>query len=514
MAGRAERIFFNSLSSYGRMLLGLFLGLATTRAALAVLSTDPATAKALFGVFALVLAVSTASTLLNESVRQAVVRHLALVAPGDGDAVRRVLSTGFVLALTSGLLASSTIVLAAPWLVSLFVVPPEVEAHAVACVRIFGVAHGLTALAIPWLAALRARDWFALENFLLVGQQATILLLVLGLGSLSTHTLPSLAIAYAGPPVVVAWILAALMALSEPTHRVRLEHVSRDTARGLFSLGGWWGLMGAATSLYERTDQILINLLLGPTFNAYYGVLVQLQTYVSSLVGAVSGVLLPTATRLNARGSEWDRQQFLLRATRYALLIAIPVTSLVTVLRRPLVHAWLGSGFDAVADILPLGMLLVLLRAPGAITWPYLAAADRLKWPTLVLVLDGVTNVGLSIFYVRVLELGLAGVLLGTISTSALRFALFQAPYVARLTGLTAARYWREGVGRPALSLALLAPALFLIHELDVGVAAASVLVALTGTAYAIGVWQWIFDPFERALAERVFARLRGVASR
>jgi O-antigen/teichoic acid export membrane protein len=514
MAGRAERIFWGGLSSYGRMLLGLFIGLATTRAALAALSGEPATAKALFGVFALVLAVSTTSTLLNESVRQAVVRYLALVPPGDRAAIRQVLSTGAALALTSGIAASAVIVLAAPWLVSFFVVPPEVEAQAVACVRIFGVAHGLTALAIPWLAALRAREWFALENFLLVAQQATVLLLVLALGSLATHTLPGLALAYAGPPVAVAWILATVMALSDSAYRVRLELVSRETARGLLSLGGWWGLMGAATSLYERTDQILINLLLGPTFNAYYGVLVQLQTYVSSLVGAVSGVLLPTATRLTAGGSDWDRQQFLLRATRYALLIAIPVTSLVTVLRRPLVHAWLGPGFDAVADVLPLGMLLVLLRAPGAITWPYLAAADRLKWPTLVLLLDGVTNVGLSIFYVRALDLGLAGVLLGTISTSTLRFALFQAPYVARLTGLSAARYWREGVGPPVLSLALLAPVLFVIHRLDVGVAGASVLVALAGTAYAVGVWQWIFDPFERALAERVFARLRGVASR
>jgi O-antigen/teichoic acid export membrane protein len=272
--------------------------------------------------------------------------------------------------------------------------------------------------------------------------------------------------------------------------------------------------MGAATSLYERTDQVLINLLLGPTFNAYYGVVVQLQSYVSSLVGALNGVLLPTATRLSVSGSDWERQQLLLRATRYALLLAIPVVSVLTVVRRPLVRAWLGPGFDAAADVLPLGMLIVLLRAPNAVTWPALTAMNRLKWPALVLLADAVANVVLSIVYVRVLGLGLAGVFLGTLSASTLRFAFFQGPYTARLTGLPPRRYWREGLGPPVLGLLFLAPASLAIERLAAGVPGTFALLALVNAAYAVGVWRWIFDPFERALAERSFARIRGVAWR
>ena len=514
MAGRAERILVNTLSTYGRMLIGLLLGLATTRAALAALSPEAARAKALFGVFALLLALSTASSLLNDSLRQALVRYLALIPSDDRVATRRMLSTGFALATGAGLVASAVMVLAAPWLVSLLVVPEPLTFQAVQCVRIFGVSHGLNAAAVPWLAALRSRDRFALENFTLVGQQMAILLLVMLVGTLSQDTLAGIAFAYATPPVVGAWLLAGTMAIRDDSCRIRVSFISKDAAREVLALGGWSGLISVATSLYERTDQILVNVFLGPTFNAYYGVVSQLQSYASSLVGAVNGVLLPTATKLSVAGTEWERQQFLLRTTRYSLFIAIPVTIVVTTLRKPLIHAWLGPGFEVAADVLPLGMLLVLLRAPNAVTWPYLTAANRLGIPALVLLVDGVTNVLLSIVYVRVFHLGLAGVFMGTISTSVLRFVLFQGPYTARLTGISPWRYWREGMGWPIVVLIPLAPTLFGIRRLDIGFLGTLLLLSIVGGAYAVGVWRWVFDSFERTLAERFFARIRGVARR
>src|SRR5262245_1211580 len=146
MAGRADRILVNSLSSFGRMGVGFLLGLATTRVALHVLAPEAVDARSLFGVFALLVTVSTTSSFLNESVRHALVRYLALIPPGDKDATRSMMSTGFAWAATTGVAVSTTIVVAAPWVVSLLTVPDHVRSQAVQCVRIFGMAHGLNAL--------------------------------------------------------------------------------------------------------------------------------------------------------------------------------------------------------------------------------------------------------------------------------------------------------------------------------------------------------------------------------
>jgi O-antigen/teichoic acid export membrane protein len=357
---------------------------------------------------------------------------------------------------------------------------------------------------------LLAADGYTVSNLLALVQQAWILIGVSSVYVLPVSPLCGLTLVWIVPGVLVGMLLAGWMVLRQPLLRLHWRFVHRDDCQQLWALGGWSSVVSVGSNLYERTDQVLINLLLGPAFNAFYAVVIQCETYIGRVVTVLTEVILPTASRIAVSGSLRESQQLVLYATRYGLMLAVPCVVAVTIFRRELVELWLGVGFEESIKILPLAMFLMLCRTPNFVSWPYLTAVNRLKWPALALLVDAMVNVALSILYVEVFDLGLTGILLGTLSTNLLRFALFQGPYLARQIELSSGRYWKEGFGRPMVSLLWLIPCLWLVQWLSLSGTTTLALVIGTAALYSLWTWIYLFEDYERTLFGNVLSHLTG----
>jgi O-antigen/teichoic acid export membrane protein len=508
MKSRASIIFVNSLSSYIRMGVGMILSLMITRTTLDVLAQKTSVAKELFGVFMLLTSITTAIQFLNNSTSQAMVSLMAVsLHKGDYEETKRFFNSGWV--MSTGIGSSIAILMAvlAPWIVASFNVPEGLVTAAKYVVYLSAVSQVMIAITQPWSSFLGAQDRYTLINILAVSQQ---ILTLLGLNLL--HFLPfdlliNLSLVWLAPSIVVGILQAAWM-MRKSFLRLNWRYVSYQESKQLFSLGGWSSLISFTSNLYERTDQILINLLLGPAFNTFYAVVIQLGNSVNRLVTAITGVLLPTASKIVASGTPWEKKELIIRSTRYVLILAMPSAFGICIFRREIIELWLGKGFEEAITVLPFTMFLVFSRIPIFVTWPYLTAANQLKLPALAMLFDGIINVALSILYVKTFNLGLVGIVLGTLSTNLIRFTCFQIPFVARLVKLSISEYWLSGYGRPSVPMLWLVPSICFLQSLNLAYSTTISLLIFIALMYLISVWFCVFDEYEHKIFTNMLNQL------
>lgn len=501
MARRATVIFINSLTSYIRMGLGLLIGLLTTRVALRVLADDPAHAKAIFGTFAVLLSIVGFTIFLNESLQAALVRFLAVAIHRDDRVqAKRLFSTGWAMSTIVGGIVAAVIAVAAPWLIRLFNIPPGLLAEARGTLWLMAGTHFLTAALQPWQAAVMAEDRFTLLNVTGLLQQAMILGGVVALQWLPGFRLLGLAAAMLLPVVLMMGVLAAWVAAKRAWFRLSLREIGQDKCRELLGMAGWNSLAAFSCSLLDRANQVVTNLLLGPAFNAAYAVTNQFQGYVVRCTNVLPSVLLPAASQIAVHGQQEHKQQLLVRATRYTLALAVPMTIGLSVFRAELLWAWLGPGFDEAIRVFPIAMLIVLVQCAAAASSIYMNASNRLRLPALVALMDGCTNVAMGLFFILVLRLGLSGIFLGTFLTSVFSRGLFFTAYAARLVGMRPVAFWRTAFVGPFLSIIWLLPVLVLIQRADLAPALFWPLIVGIVAAYAVWVWFTLFGSFERQL--------------
>ncbi|MGH9915268.1 MAG: hypothetical protein ACRD63_08285, partial [Pyrinomonadaceae bacterium] len=455
--------------------------------------------------FVLLMSVMSTSLFLNESLQKASVRYLTICFHGtDKDAIRRFFHASWAMSMVFGLVITFCVLIGAPFLISLFNISSSLSLQAIRVMQIAAFSHGVVSILQPWTASLLAQDRYTLNNVLNTLQQFLILFGLVLLSFIPVNfaggPLVQLAIVWLGPAVLIPLGTAAYVNFRSPLLRLNFKFLQWNECKQVISLGGWSTVVGLGSSLYERLDQIIINLFLGPVFNTFYGVVVQLENYVSRIVTALSEVILPTATRLGATGSRWEKQQLIVRATRYALTLALPCAGSIIVFRREIIEIWLGKGFAEAIYILPLAMLLMSLRVPMFITWPYLTAVNKLKWPAVALLIDALINVPLSILYLKIFHLGLFGVVLGTLSTNVVRFVFFQSPYIARQIEMPVWKYWNEAYTRPLVSAILFFAILFGIEWSSPSIIVTALAVALASAFYALSTWYWILEEYEQNL--------------
>lgn len=499
MASRARTILINSLSTYARMFLGLFIGLAITRVALRVIADDPEAAKEAFGVFVLATSLIGFGTFFNESLQNAMVRHLAAgFTPGDDEQAARWFSSAWCVYAVFGLAVAALTAVVGPWVILFFDVPDSLLPDTRGMIYVLAAIQVVNALGLPWIAALRAQDRFTLDNVRGLLTQLLVLAGLLALPYAPVSPMLALAAAWSAPNALTQAAIAAWVAFRQPSLRVRPGCVHRPYCKAMIHFGGWNGVIAFTSRLYEHTDQVLINLLIGPAYNTFYAVALQFQGYLTRIIMAFASVLLPTMTRIAVRGASQEARQMVTHATRYIMTLALPAVICVVIYRGHIIHAWLGAGFEPAIHILPLVMFLMLMRCPNQIAGSYLRAADRIKWPAIVMLVDGVANVFLSIILVVYLDLGLTGIVLGTVTTNVLSLLLFHAPYAARLLKMPLREYWLAGLTRPVVATLTYAPWLYLAERAGVHLYTHAAIAGLAATAYLFTILCWIFGDYER----------------
>ena len=486
------KVLHNTAWNLGRMLVSLGLGLVTLR--LYSDSLRAAGGPEFFGLFFLLLAISGLTGVVSMGQATAMVRSLSL----DLDKAERqkIYSSGVV--VTLGLaLVRAIILIALSWsLVDWFDVKSEWRRATQLSLCLFAVLGFLSALGLPWSARVRAEENYPLEYLRAFLTQLLQFGCAFALPVQGSETLLWAVLAWMGPQSLT--YLGAAFFGRRQDESFSWSGVEKASCLSMARLAAWTGLRGLGNSLFVKVDQILINLVLGPLANAYYGVTNQLRVRLNNVSSMVSRVLLPKATRIIRKDDPVLKREFLIKATKIDISLALFPVLLASVFASSLVNAWLGEGYEQAASLLPWMLAVLLARSSERAAWTVAQGADSMQGPAVANLVDGLANIVVTLFYLTVFDMGLISFPAGSLTTLLVRLFFYQWPTVTRRMGISNLEYFKSSLIPPLVSAFWLWPFFYFIEK-NLSNAAGLIMAAfIGGLVYLAWNWWIIADDHDR----------------
>ena len=271
------------------------------------------------------------------------------------------------------------------------------------------------------------------------------------------------------------------------------RHADAQTARSMMRFGGKSFVPHIADLLLNQTVNVLIIAALGPAALALFARPRSLVLQTRSLILKMSAVLVPSVSSLQALGDHQKIQDLVIKATRYACCLTLPVTVTLITMGSPVLVAWMGPDYKngIVLALLAFGYTAYIVQAPAI---GILGGMNLHGRPAIMhLIACAISAVAVALA-LMVFHLDLAWVAAAVCAPLALLNAIYVPLYVCRRLNLPGREYFWKALAEPVLyimpatAVLLLARWMFWsqpLIALPVGVVVATVI---TIPIY----WQWV----------------------
>jgi O-antigen/teichoic acid export membrane protein len=211
--------------------------------------------------------------------------------------------------------------------------------------------------------------------------------------------------------------------------------------RPALGFSGGLFLMGLAdTSIYE-SDRIVVAAFVGAAAVVAYEVALRPHSGLRLINGLIGGALVSTCSRLVAQDRFERLRRLVLVGSLYGVILTLPFVVLTLVLARPLLEAWVGSGYGRYAAYVQIFASYWLIHASGGLVGGAIIGIGRIRIFVWLTAIGAVLTLGLSIGLTA--ALGTIGVILGTVIPAWLGFPLTM-HYSLRQLGISKACFARE----------------------------------------------------------------------
>jgi O-antigen/teichoic acid export membrane protein len=495
--GATNNLITGTISKY--LLLGLSIGTGIFLMPFTVRHLGQAE----YGLWMLVVSMTTYFQLLDMGYGNGIVRHIvAADRRGDTDGVNRIVSTFVYVYGAIGAAACVATVVLIAWAVPRFprLSPAEVRTAQV----LLAVLGGRVAIGFPMTvfgAVTNARQGFVLNNavaIVTVVVNAVLTYVILeqghGLLALVVATTAVNVLGYAG----YAWTAWHVF----PGLRIRAEYFSRAHWRDVTAFSVYLFVIQLAGQITFNVDNVVVGAFLGTTAVAVYTVALRLAEYQRRLCDQFSGMLFSVAIGFGADGNVAALRETLIEGTRVAITLVVGTSVCLIGFSGPLTHHWMGAGFDgSVAPFIALavaGVIIVSQAAAGNV----LIAVGSHKLLAGVWLAEAVANLAVSLVLVQ--RMGLIGVALGTLVPVVWGHLGVMLPRACRAVALPVRRLLAETL-RPALVGGTVAALVCVLLRLTLPPASTRGVLAeaaLTAASYCVAVYGLGFSRAVRARYE------------
>ena len=467
-----------------------------------------------YGIWLLITAVTGYLTLLHLGIPLATVRHISKYrAQGKTDDVNRVIGSSLVLYLCMAAVVTVAGVITSFALERVFKIPDQYE-H----VARYAVLIATTTAALNFPFEVLEGVMTAVQDFvilaaikvgLVVTRVALCFLLVTNENGL---------LVIAGVLLSVAILQALLLFLyirrKHPEISLSPRHFNTKMLKEILGYSLFVLLFQVASRLAFQTDPMVIGSVISSGAIVYFSVGNNFLNYLMQFVRGISRALVPKSSELSTKGGLGALASIYQSYSQLTFLFVLPACVLFMTIGDDFIAIWMGEEFrepsGAVLRILTPSYLLFLVQR--GVGHPILMGIARVKFPTIVMALSSLANVGVSIIWG--IQYGLNGVAWGTALPNIVNAAVMVV-YTCRVLNVTIRRYLIHSLLKPSLSIAfILPPALVLDHYVRLDGYLLFFAVALSCCAiYGFGVHSFFLENEHKRRIARAFSRNREPAT-
>jgi O-antigen/teichoic acid export membrane protein len=225
--------------------------------------------------------------------------------------------------------------------------------------------------------------------------------------------LPSLAVAFSAPPVIVG-IFANIYIINKKKFLLPVFAGFKKRQIGKLSkVSGLFFVLQISGLIAFQSDNLVIAHYLGANEVGVYAVTLKLFSIPAILVSFYLNAIWPAYTEANSRGDkEWVLIAFY-RALRFSAIIIIPMSSIILIFGKWLIEKWVGPSIEPSWSLLIGLYIWSILTIFGGNFAALLNGLNVLKFQMIVSISMAIVNLILSIFLVKLV--GISGVVWGSV---------------------------------------------------------------------------------------------------
>ena len=353
---QTSRLIYNSLISYGRMLITVGLGLWTTRLVLKSLGMSD------FGLYAVLTSLTGFLTSACGASTASVQRNLAVeIGRGHEQALKRVFATAIAIHVAAAVLVAVAGVCIRMFVIRSLNMPVGRLPAAEVAFDMALIAAVVSVACAPVGALFSARQMLSIDAFFALLLSIGALAVALALPHLAGDTLQNYARWQIAVQVAVTLLQVVVATSMFREARIRPWDIEPGQFQPLLSLAGWSLLGSLGWTIRMGGGGILLNLFFGPAVNAGYAIAQQATSYVLNFSNVILRAVQPAMSTLEGRNRPKQFTQ-LMYATGKLVLIASSIVSIPLIVAPDLVLSiWLVRPPIDAAIFMPLVLISVLI---------------------------------------------------------------------------------------------------------------------------------------------------------
>ena len=386
-----------------------------------------------YSIWILIFAITGYFNLLDFGIRSSIVKYTSgFIAIGDNDRLSRYLSSSFAFYLVVGLFVLVLTATGFFYLPLLFRIP----AHLLRSARILLLMSGASiAVAFPVsvfsgaLEGLQKFSWLQLSQIGVALVRAFLIVVSLWSGG-ALLALGTITIAMS----LLSSLVFTFLAWRALPVRLSFRRLDTKAFRKMVGYGAFACAILGAEKLRFQSDAMVIGAFLSTTAIASFSIAAKLVEYSSYAVRSMSQIFTPLSSQLHTVGDLKRLRWAFLAGSRASAIIAFPLCVVFVILGRSIIVSWVGANYVSSYPILVLLMVPRTLYLAQATSIRILLGMERHRLLASVLLLEGMTNVLLSVLLAR--RFGVLGVAWGTAIPLACTSLFFLPRHVCRVLGL------------------------------------------------------------------------------
>ena len=294
--------------------------------------------------------------------------------------------------------------------------------------------------------------------------------------------------------------------------RLKFGKIDFKLLKEIMAYSVWIFLNSIMDKINWSLDQFVLGVYAGSVAVAIYSVAGQLNQMFMNFSTAISGVLLPKVTKMeNDNASDKEFTDIFIKTGRIQYIVmALIITGFVLFGKEFIEIMWVGPEYSEsyiIACILMLPTTIPLIQNVGL---NILQAKNLYKFRVIVLMIFAVVNVGISIVLSKLY--GGIGAAIGTAISIILGQITFMNIFYQKKVGINIIEFWKN-ILKMSIPI-VLCVCIALIIKYCMPINSAGILIfqiLIYVLIYAIFVWKWSMNEYERQLILKPIKKLKRV---
>jgi len=397
-----------------------------------------------YGVWTLVVSLIAYMGLLDLGLRGAVVRYVSRhQTQGDHAEANRIISGALWLRLSISTFAILIGLLFSRYAPRYFQIPAGLQSAARVAIGVAAASFGLTLLGGVFGGVLAALHRFDLLSAVAISQtsvRAVGVVWILEKG----HGIIALACWEFSVVLTANLVLIFLAFRSYPELHILPTMPKRKTLKAIWGFSAYIFIIQICVQVMYYTDNVVVGICVSAAAITFYSIGGTLIEYIRQMIASLVTTFLPLASKLEAGGQRSELQSLLIKGTNAALVVSLPIETVLLFRGPTFIGLWMGSQYATVSghvlQILLLGHILsVTTHTSANIAYGVGQPKPIVVWR----VGEAIANLSLSVILAR--RIGITGVAWGTAVPSLFISLFFFPQFMSKLVGMPVGVYFRKG---------------------------------------------------------------------